>query len=134
VAYRYERGEHRNKHCWKNDHAGFVVWQGRHTVGKCPRTITNELAESILNQSVAEPDPFALPGEATDRLPRRLYAVYEGVIYEAVPTQPGSYHGYPWQARPGRTPLPPEVIGKLRQMAENQGCLEGFEDWLDQYG
>jgi hypothetical protein len=134
VPYRYERGEHRHKHCWKNDHAGFALWQGRYQVGKCPKTITDVVAETLLNQAVAEPDPFFVPGQVKDKWPRRLYAVYRGVIYEAVPTQPGSYHGYPWQARPGRSPLPPEVIDQLRDMARKQGCADEFEEWLDQHG
>lgn len=134
MPYRYERGEHRHKHCWNNDYAGFVVFQGRHEVGKCPNTINDTLAETLLNQAVAEPDPFAVPGQVQHKWPRRLYAVYRGVIYEAVPTQPGSYHGYPWQARKGRSPLPPEVVEQLREVARRQGCLDDFEEWLDQYG
>ena len=133
MPYRYERGEHRYKHCWNNDYAGFGQWQG-HEVGKCPNTITNAIAETVLNQAVAEPDPFAEPGQAPDPLPKRLYGVYKGVIYEAVQTQPGSYHGYPWQARKGRPPLPPEVVDQLRQMARNQGYAKEFEEWLDENG
>jgi hypothetical protein len=116
------------------DRADFVQQHGG-LVGKCPKTITDEIAERVLNQAVAEPDPFVVPGRAPDPWPKRLYGVYKGVIYEAVPTQPGkSYHGYPWRSRPGRGPLPAEVIDQLREFAKAEGYFEEFEDWLDQHG
>lgn len=133
MPYRYERGEHRRKHCWSNDYAGFTMSQGN-PVGKCPNTISQEVAETVLNQAVAEPDPFALPGRQAEDGPKRLYAVYRGVIYEAVRTQPGSYHAYPWRAKPGRAQLPLDVMARLEQMAIAEGYLEEFKDWLDQYG
>jgi hypothetical protein len=133
LSYKYERGEHRRKHCWKRDDGGFVQTAGN-LVGKCPNSITDEIAEKLLNQAVAEPDPFVLRGRAPDTWPKRLYAVYRGVIYEAAPTQPGkSYHGYPWRGRSGRGPLPSEVIERLRSMAEVEGYLEEFESWLDEH-
>jgi hypothetical protein len=133
VQYKYERGEHRIKHRWRNDYAGFIRQHG-HLIGKCPATITEAIAETVLNQAVAEPDPFVIPGRAPALWPKRLYGVYEGVIYEAVPTEPGkSYHGYPWRGREGRGPLPSEVVSRLRELASAEGHLEEFEDWLDQY-
>jgi len=133
VPYRYERGEHRFKHCWKNDYAGFVSPHGV-PIGKCPKSITDTIAEIVLNQAVAEPDPFVVPGRPPDPWPKRLYGVYRGVIYEAVPTPPGkSYHGYPWRGRDGRGPLPSEVVDRLRDLARIAGFQAEFEDWLDQY-
>ena len=103
-------------------------------MGKCPNSITDDVAQSVLDQAVAEPDPFAVPGRAPDAWPKRLYGVHKGVIYEAVPTQPGrSYHGYPWRGREGRGPLPPEVVDRLRELAAAEGHLDTFENWLDQY-
>lgn len=133
MPYRYERGEHRRKHCWNRDYADFLEKDG-HLVGKCPKGITDAIAETLLNQAIAEPDPFQIPGRVADLWPKRLYAVHKGVIYEAVPTQPGtSYHGYPWRGREGRSPLPVEVIERLRAMAEAEGYAEQFEHWLDEY-
>jgi hypothetical protein len=133
LLYQYERGEHRRKHCWRNARADFVPQNGV-LVGKCPNTITDIIAETILNQAVAEPDPFAIAGQPPSGWPKRLYGVYKGVIYEAVPTQPGkSYHGYPWRGREGRGPLPREVVEQLRDRARTDRCLEDFEAWLDEY-
>lgn len=133
MPYKYERGDHRTKHCWKRDQADFVQQQG-HLVGKCPSSITDSVAETILNQAVAEPDPFLVPGRAAASWPKRLYGVHKGVIYEAVPTQPGkSYHGYPWRGRDGRGPLPTLVVERLRAMAEAEGYLKEFKSWLDEH-
>lgn len=133
MHYKYDRGDHRRKHCWNRDSADFVEEQG-HLVGKCPSTVTDAVAERLLNQAVAEPDPFAVRGRATAAWPRRLYAVYHGVVYEAVPTQPGtSYHGYPWRGRSGRGPLPTEVIEQLRIQAGAEGFSREFEGWLDEH-
>jgi len=105
-----------------------------HLVGKCPRSITDTIAQTVLNQSVAEPDPFIVPGRKPDPIPKRLYGVYRGVIYEGAPTQPGtSYHGYPWRGREGRGPLPDEVVDRLREISRIEGFLEEFEDWLNDY-
>jgi hypothetical protein len=131
VAYKYERGEHRKKHCWNNDYADFVERDG-HLLGKCPNSITDEIAATLLRSAIAEPEPFAVPGR-TPR-PKRLYGVHRGVIYEAVPTQPGkSYHGYPWRGREGRGPLATEVVTQLRAMAAAEGYLDQFESWLDEH-
>lgn len=133
MKYLYERGDHRRKHCWNNDRADFISERGGF-VGKCPNSITDSVAETVLNQGVAEPDPFVIPGRPKTSHPKRIYGVYKGVIYEAVPTQPGkSYHGYPWRARDGRGPLPTDVIERLRELAREQGYLDEFESWLDDH-
>lgn len=125
----YERGEDRQKHLWKNDYAGF---QGDNApVGKCPKHVTKEIAEKILNEE-------AIPvydGEDSE-FPDRLYAIYEGVVYEGVPTQPGiSYHAYPWRGDlPGRKGLPRSVYKMLRQEAERKGELRELKKWVKEYG
>lgn len=131
--YVYDRGQHRWKHCWKHDHADFIETKG-HLVGKCPKSLTNELAEQLLQFAIPEPDPFSLPNWTNSPCPSRYYAVHDGVIYEAAVTEPGkSYHGYPWTARK-RGRLPDEVLWELRVQAAAKGCLEAMEDWLDQHG
>ena len=128
--WRYERGEGRFKHRWKNDYAGFEPSERGH-VGKCPRHVTEEIAEEILNSRAI---PYYEWEDSA--YPDRFYAVYKGVIYEAVPTQPGrSYHAYPWrgdlQGRPG---LPRKVLRALCTQAEESGELEAFTQWLKRYG
>lgn len=133
MPYQYDRGEHRRKHCWKRPYADFIPEQG-HLVGKCPSTITDAVAQAILDQAVPEPDPFLVPGREVESWPKRLYCVHKGVIYEGVPTEPGkSYHGYPWRGREGRGPLPTPVIERLRVLAQAEGYLEQFENWLDEH-
>lgn len=126
----YERGEGRRKHRWKNDYAGFEP-SGRGPVGKCPKHITQELAEQLLNEEAV---PFY---EAEDSsVPDCFYAVYLGVVYEAVPTQPGvSYHAYPWRGDvQGRKGLGRRLLRELRGQADRRGEREELERWLKRYG
>lgn len=126
--WRYERGEGRTKHRWQHDYAGFVPGE-RGACGKCASSINQELAEQLLNDGVA----FNEIGDHD--WPSRIYAVYQGAIYEAVPTIPGSsYHGYPWRDLPGRPPLPRTVIRKLEAKAHERNEAEEFRKWLKQYG
>lgn len=126
--WRYERGEGRHKHRWNKDEAGFVPGD-KGAVGKCPKSITEELATEILNQGVAYFD------RPDDLVPAKIYAVYKGVIYEAVPTQYGvSWHGYPWRGDlKGRRPLPSKIMRQLRKQSEESGYISEFEQWLRQY-
>lgn len=128
TQWKYERGEGRHKHRWKKDYAGFEP-SDKGPVGKCPKSITEELATEILNQGVPYYDDRDAP------VPAKIYAVYKGVIYEAAPTMPGiSWHGYPWRGDlRGRRPLPSGIIRKLRKQAEHSGYSIEFEQWLTQY-
>ena len=120
----YERGEGRYKHVWKHDRAGFVP-SGRGAVGKCHRSITQDVASGLLRSGIVPPDPFEDPSAGTAP-PERIYNVYRGVPYVAVPTRPGtSYHGYPHRGR-----LEPGVVALLRERAEQEGTLREYEKWL----
>ena len=66
--------------------------------------------------------------------PDRMWIVHEGVIYEVVPTQVGSYHGYPWCARPGMNRFPRQVQAELTQMAQAKNCLREFKNWMKNHG
>lgn len=127
--WRYERGEGRTKHRWQHDYAGFVPAE-RGACGKCASSINQELAEQLLNEGV----PFAEMGDHD--WPSRIYAVYQGAIYEAVPTIPGtSYHGYPRRGDlPGRTPLPRAILRKLEAKALERNEANELKQWLKQYG
>jgi hypothetical protein len=128
--WRYERGEGRFKHRWSHDHAGFSP-SGRGPVGKCPSHVTESIAEEILNTTAI---PFFELEESP--FPERFYAVYRGVIYEAVPTQPGvSYHAYPWRGDlPGRPGLPRRILRRLRDQADQNDERKALEQWLKKYG
>ncbi|EAZ98221.1 hypothetical protein [Marinobacter sp. ELB17] len=125
----YERGEGRHKHRWKHDFAGFEPGD-KGQIGKCPKSITEQLATEILNQGVPYYDDLG------DEIPSKIYSVHKGVIYEAAPTMPGiSWHGYPWRGNlRGRRPLSSRIVRKLKKMAEKSGHSKEFEQWLKQYG
>lgn len=125
AAFDYERGEGRTKHRWKHDYAGFVP-SGRGPIGKCHRSISQEIAEALLRRGVVEVSAYE---DDDDGPPSRIYNVYRGVPYVAVETQPGrSYHGYPWRGR-----MAASVREALRSRAKRQGHEKDFEKWLKRY-
>jgi hypothetical protein len=127
VKWQYDPAEHRKKHCWNEAKAGFVQ-NGAHIHGKCPNTLSKEEAEALLADAVF------LPLEIGSEFPAKLWTVHDGVIYEAVPTRPGAYHGYPWCSRPGMNRLPRAVLNQLTKMAEEKACLREFKDWIKRHG
>lgn len=129
TEWRYERGEGRYKHRWRHDYAGFVPGDSG-PVGKCPKHIDQELAERILNERgipVYQAEDSAYPDF--------FYAVYQGVVYAAAPTNPGySYHAYPWRGDlPGRCGLGRRLRRQLRECADRHGERKELERWLKQY-
>lgn len=126
MTWSFERGDGRYKHRWSKDEAGFVEKDGT-TIGKCHKSINQQVAEQLLNNGQA----YNAPG--TDTV-EHVYATYRGVIYEAAPTRPGaSFHGYPWRGNQGRPALPPRILKNLRLQAQQQGHLAEFEQWLNAY-
>ncbi len=127
MKYQYDPGDGRYKHKWKYPYAGFEQ-SGSGYVGKCDSTITTEIAESELNHGI----PYDF--ENRDH-PSKIYVLYNGVIYEAVPTEYGtSYHAYPWRGDlPGRT-IPRRVLRKLERVATEKGMLREMRAWLKKYG
>lgn len=121
---RYDPGEHRHKHCWKEPLAGFSE-QGGILIGKCPATLSKLEAERLLN------DGLAYPPDAP--VPQRIYNTHAGVIYEAVPSG-DAWHGYPWRYRPGRRALPRQLLRQLEARAAQQGCLREFQRWMKEHG
>jgi hypothetical protein len=130
MEWEYERGDHRHKHRWKNDYAGFMPGE-KGPIGKCPRHVTKELAEKALNEGV----PFHDSPEDAGAFPDKIYIVYKGVIYEAVVTTPGkSFHAYPWRADlPGRPPLPNSILRQLEEKLKSQEDKKLFKRWLKKY-
>lgn len=120
---RYERGEGRTKHRWKHDRAGFIPSK-RGAVGKCHSSITQNVAETLLRSGIVEPSVYD-----DDEPSGRIFNIYRGIPYVAVPTQPGtSCHGYPWSGRMART-----VHDKLRERAVQEGTVREFDRWVKEY-
>lgn len=128
MEWKYERGEGRHKHRWKNDYAGFQPGD-KGPVGKCPKSIDETTAQKILNNGVQYYQ------SQEDTIPEKIYSVYRGVVYELVPTQPGiSWHGYPWRGDlAGRAPLPRWIKRQLETKARESGCLDEYESWMKNY-
>jgi len=93
-------------------------------VGRCPSTLTQSDCERLLNEAVAAPN-----GDRDVPVPKKLYVVHNGAIYEAQTSDHGgSYHGYPYKGK-----LSGMILQSLRRMAEDKKCAEAFEDWVKRY-
>ena len=128
MTWIYEKGEYRWKHHWHNSFAGFVPGhKGKGATGKCPSDVTAPEAAAVLSRAIAL-------NTGSHEWPERLYAVYRGVIYEAVPTRPGeSYHAYPWQQLQGRPPLPKCILKHLEQQAIDEGTQAEYRKWVKRH-
>lgn len=72
----------KRKHHWTQDEAGFVT-VGAIFVGKCPSSMSIQLAQTLLNTGIEwSPKMWAEP------YPQRMYCVWDGVLYRATPTIP----------------------------------------------
>ncbi|MBX9642569.1 MAG: hypothetical protein K2W91_00530, partial [Novosphingobium sp.] len=97
---RYDKGERRFKHVGRESFAEIEFDEGnpKMAIGKCPRTLSTDACEALLVDAVAGPN-----GDRDIVFPKKLYAVHDGVIYEAQTTTAGlSYHGYPFRGRLSR--------------------------------
>jgi hypothetical protein len=127
IRWSYDPGEKpKRKHGWSKDEAGFER-RGRAIIGKCPKNLTNETAEDLINDGIPENDP-----RAGDGGPRRIYVVYDGVLYRAVATEPGkSYHGFP--ERPQEyDELDDDLRERIEARARQLGQLRDLRKWLRQ--
>jgi hypothetical protein len=124
VVWRYETDEEpKRKHHWKNEWAGTVVVHGV-VISKCPSGLTRSEAEDMLNTGI----PWSSP-KWRNPYPQRIYAVREGVVYRATPTNPGvSYHGFPELI----DSLPPdrELRNELLARAKIEGREVEVAAWL----
>ncbi|WP_321891667.1 hypothetical protein [Paraburkholderia tropica] len=129
LPYSYDPGVHRRKHCQAAGPATFIK-MGSITIGKCPSALTKQHAEELLQNGFAYP-----PGLPEGAHPDKVYNVFEGVIYEAVPTMPGrSYHGYPWCFLPGRARIPECIFEALKARAKVEGFEREFKHWTKEHG
>jgi hypothetical protein len=120
LPYQYERGEGRTKHCWNHDYAGFVPSR-RGKVGKCANSISDVIAERMLKTGLYVP----IEMDDDEDHPEEIFNIYKGVVYVAVPTQPGiSYHGYPYKGR-----LTKRIFEALQARAVEQAEDAEFKKW-----
>lgn len=123
MTRRYDKGEHRLKHVGLTAAAQIVFDAGnpRKAIGKCPNTIGPATRQELLESAIPGPD-----GDRILDVAKNLYAVHEGVIYEAQTSDAGvSYHAYPY-----RGPLNGRLIKALRPMAGKSGFENEFEAWI----
>jgi hypothetical protein len=129
LPYSYDAGAHRRKHCVLNAPAHFVG-NGSVTVGKCSSSLSKATADILLKDGLTFPRDLS-----PDQHPRKIYNVFEGVVYEAVPTSPGaSYHGYPWRFLPGRDRIPSSILTALKERSTAAGFEREFKRWMKDYG
>ncbi len=120
--WKYDAGDNRHKHHWKNNYAGFEN-RNSEWIGKCPKKMTGESAEKLLNDGIPVHNPRNDIG-----CPNEIFNVHEGVIYRAVPTLPGkSYHAFP------EINMPLEIEIRLLRRAGEKGCRKELQKWLKKY-
>src|SRR5689334_11163463 len=115
---RYDKGERRHRHQGSGSRPEIVFVSGNpnKAVGKCPVTLSGVLRQHLLGEAIPLGDGM-----------KYLYAVHDGVIYEARTTDRGaSYHGFPYQGK-----LPGRLVEQLRAIAERKGCVGAFDFWVE---
>jgi hypothetical protein len=119
----YDKGERRHKHAGQTATAEVVFDREnpRRATGRCPNTITQARREELLRDAI--PGPI---GDRSLEVPKRLYVVHEGVIYEAQTSDAGmSYHAYPYHG-----PLNGKLIRALWLTTTGTGYERAFEAWV----
>lgn len=121
----YEPDENpKRKHHWAENRAGFVT-VGATFVGKCPSGMSIETAQMLLDTGIEwSPKMWDQP------YPQRIYSVWDGVLYRAMPTVPGrSYHGFPED--PSRFPPGNRALrDQIRALAEERDCERELRGWM----
>jgi hypothetical protein len=123
VTRRYDKGERRLKHVGSTAAAEILFEAGnpRKVIGKCPNTVEPAKRQELLESAIPGPN-----GDRVLNVAKSLYAIYEGVIYEAQTSDAGvSYHAYPYHG-----PLNGRLIKALRPMAKESGFESEFEAWV----
>lgn len=126
ASRRYDKGERRRKHVGRENKPELTLVQGspRRVIGKCPASVSPAERERLLNKAIPRSN-----GDRDLPVPKKVYSVYQGAIYEAQTSDRGrSYHAYPFKGK-----LSDELIRQLRDMADEEGCGPEFERWMKAY-
>lgn len=123
---RYDKGERRFKHVSRGrdpiiefDNSDPKKW-----VGKCPSILSEADRNLLLTEAIPAPN-----GDRELAVPKKLYAVHDGAIYEAQTSDHGrSYHGYPYRGKLSRS-----LLEKLRTMADKKDSLSSFDAWVKKH-
>lgn len=111
------------RHHWQHDVPGHLQ-VGDALVGKCPSSVSVELAQTLLNQGIEW-----RPRGWSEDYPKRIFVVYNGTVYRSTPTNPGtSYHGFPEMIE--RLPADPALRQRIRECAWEAGCGQEVEKWM----
>ncbi len=95
----YDKGERRHKHVGRGAEPTieFDDHDPKRWIGKCPATLTDADRMRLLNEAVA-----ASNGDRDLAVPKKVYVVHEGAIYEAQTSD----HGRSYMATPIRVSSP----------------------------
>jgi hypothetical protein len=124
--WRYETDEHpKKKHHWSKPMAGFVERRDGTRVSKCPAGFSLVLAAQLVNEGIPSPTDLA-----PTTWPSQIFVVHDGVLYRAVPTNPGrSYHAYPVDSDDLRL-VPRDVLEKIFERARALNCERKLRRWI----
>lgn len=122
----YDKGERRRKHVapGKAPELAYDSGNPRKVVGKCPSTISDADRDALLQRAVPLPNR-----DRELKPPKKIYAVFEGAIYEARTSDHGfSYHAYSYKGKLGD-----RILNLLEAMADTDGCRAEFDAWRKKY-
>jgi len=123
VARKYDKGERRFKHVGSGSVPEFEIDNDnpKKIIGKCPRTISDQERDRLLEIAIAAPNP-----DREIETPNRLYSVHQGTIYEAQTSDHGqTYHAYPFRGR-----LASSILRELVRLADSEECLAEFNKFV----
>lgn len=119
----YDKGERRHKHVGSNPFAEIVFEHDKpkRAIGKCPNDIGQTTREALLQEAIPAPN-----GDRDVDYPKTLYAVHDGVIYQAQTSDAGrSYHAYPYHG-----PLAGRLANALWLRTKGGHDERAFEVWV----
>ncbi|MFT3995987.1 MAG: hypothetical protein QM667_01155, partial [Asticcacaulis sp.] len=119
---KYDKGEGRKKHVGNKSVPTFkrIDHSPKHFIGLCPKGVPDDVRSKLLNSAVEDRN-----GDRELEVPKRLYAVYQGAIYEAQTSDDGTtYHAYPYRGK-----LRTRLVKELYNKAVEEKTETEFANW-----